>query len=190
MYPAPPRGHLQWPRPGLEGWTDPPSVLPLRGPALAHCVALRDVLPHRARPVATVPPQTMSPPTGMWPQQPPDMDHTQPTEDELATWRCLWDLAAKPLDTDRHLPREFVDLWQQTCFQVLRERVASPDKGPGVRLTVSDLFFVLPKLVCCPWCPPPRKAESSKERHARLKHQLPLASRENGTRDGGCLGQA
>ena len=93
---------------------------------------------------------------------------TQPTPDELNTWKCIWNLAAKPLVTDRHLPREYVGLWQQVCLQVLREQ-AAPD---GMSLCISDLFFVLPKLILCR----PPGAESRKDRLARLKHQFQLAS--------------
>ena len=93
---------------------------------------------------------------------------TQPTPDELSTWKCIWNLAAKPLVTDRHLPREYVGLWQQVCLQVLREQAAPDDMSP----CVSDLFFVLPKLILCR----PPGAESRKDRLARLKHQFQLAS--------------
>ena len=70
--------------------------------------------------------------------------------------------------TDRHLPREYVGLWQQVCLQVLREQAAPNDMSPSV----SDLFFVLPKLILCR----PPGAESRKDRLTRLKHQFQLAS--------------
>ena len=73
------------------------------------------------------------------------LDVTQPTQDELNAWKCIWSLAAKPLVTDRHFPREYMDLWQQVCLQVLREQMDPNDMSP----CVSDLFFVLPKLILC-----------------------------------------
>ena len=70
--------------------------------------------------------------------------------------------------TDRHLPREYVGLWQQVCAQVLREQATPDDMSP----CVSDLFLVLPKLILCR----PPGAETRKDRLARLKHQFQLAS--------------
>ena len=118
--------------------------------------------PSDSLPTTTGAPEVLSPPRGDTP------DHSQPTEEELDTWKCIWDLAAKPLVTDRHLPREYVGLWQQVCLQVLREQAAPNDMSP----CVSDLFFVLPKLSLCR----PPGAESRKDRLTRLKHQFELAS--------------
>ena len=112
-------------------------------------------------PTTTGPPEVISPPGG------DTQEYSQPT----GTWKCIWDLAAKPLVTDRHLPREYVGLWQQVCLQVLREQAPPNDMSP----CVSDLFFVLPKLILCP----PPGAESRKDRLARLKHQFQLASQRD-----------
>ena len=118
--------------------------------------------PPDSLPTTAGPPEVLSPPGG------DTQDYSQPTQDELDTWKCIWDLAAKPLVTDRHLPREYVGLWQQVCLQVLREQAAPNDMSP----CVSDLFFVLPKLILCR----PPGAESRKDRLARLKHHFELAS--------------
>ena len=75
-------------------------------------------------PTTAGPPETFSPPGGDTPE------HSQPTEDDLATWKCIWHLAAKPLVTDRHLPREYVGMWQQVCAQVLREQATPEDTRP------------------------------------------------------------
>ena len=75
-------------------------------------------------PTTAGPPETFSPPGGDTPE------HSQPTEDDLATWKCIWHLAAKPLVTDRHLPREYVGMWQQVCAQVLREQATPEDMSP------------------------------------------------------------
>ena len=114
--------------------------------------------PSDSMPTTTGSPEVLSPPGGDTP------DHSQPTDEELDTWKCIWDLAAKPLVTDRHLPREYVGLWQQVCSQVLREQAAPNDMSP----CVSDLFFVLPKLILCR----PPGAESRKDRLLSTTHGL------------------
>ena len=170
-------GHLQWPRPGLEGWTqkraqstpetsqessperansNPPQTSKRRaasssGPARRQ----RQKGPSQptSLPTPQGPPEVKAPPGGETQSSEHSQSTQQPSQDELATWRCIWDLAAKPLVTDRHLPKEFVGLWQQTCLQVLREPAAPQDLSPAI----GDLFFVLPKLILCPGGPNPER---------------------------------
>ena len=133
--------------------------------------------PPDSLPTTAGPPETFSPPGG------DTQEHSQPSEDDLATWKCIWHLAAKPLVTDRHLPREYVGMWQQVCAQVLREQATPDDMSP----CVSDLFLVLPKLILCR----PPGAETRKDRLARLKHQFPAGlPGRMGHSNGSCPGQA
>ena len=81
----------------------PNCTLPFREPPPTLPKPLRDVCLPRARPAVK---DRRPPARGETSDSPPSTPPAQPTEDELATWRCILDHAAKPLVTDRHLLRE------------------------------------------------------------------------------------
>ena len=82
--------------------------------------------------------------------------------------RPIWTLAGKTIATERHIPRDFVGLWQNICHTLLENPAPLDQEGPDH----SDLFFVLPKLILGR----AQGAETRKERLARLNRKFQQAS--------------
>ena len=94
----------------------------------------------RGQPVAMgpTPPETQSQTLS-----PSEEGYVPPEGPGPCRWQDIWTLAGKTIATERHIPRDFVGLWQNICHTLLENPAPLDQEGPDH----SDLFFVLPKLI-------------------------------------------
>ena len=120
-------------------------------------------LPREKRPAASTP-STLSTPSHSVRSQTPSIESQEPYAPPDGPgpykWQDIWELATKPVATDRHIPREFTGMWQGLCIDLLSHPAPMEQEGPDR----SDLFYVLPKLVLAR----PQRAETRKARIERL----------------------
>ena len=102
------------------------------------------------------------------PSQSSEHSYVPPEGPGPCKWQDIRALAGKTVQTERHIPREFIGLWQGICLDILENFAPPEQEGPDR----SDLFFVLPKLVLGR----PQGVESRKDRIERLNRQFQLAS--------------